>query len=209
MAKPIQKKNFWQALHANRILIILIAFFIVLPIALVIGIYIGSYTSGRKIHFDATQTAETEFISYHRFTDPDALDALNLTIEWRKLQLPKPDDDNELVDGYYEFSFATEAKSGYDLSDITITPVLHIAWTNKRALGATVNLSVTSTSRINFNYRMPVRPLWFIQVSDPTLYLKISYVHTSSLGYPTQSTVYVKYALNNINPLEVVDPNME
>lgn len=199
---PIQKpKTFWSQVHKNRIKIALSLFFVLLPIILVLIAYVGTYTNQKKVHFDPAVTEETEYIK--KFVNPDELDAITLDITWYELRHPVLDDNGELTGGSYTFDIFYTAKENYDVVSVSVTPVLKTEWTDLRGIGSLTTL-YTSSRRVSvpFNFDLPVKPLWFIEVTDPILYLKVDYTF-SSAGSQVQKTGYVRLVLEDLNPTRV------
>jgi len=72
----------------------------------------------------------------------------------------------------------------------------------------TVGKSVTITENqkniaMECNYHLPVRPLPFVSVSEPNLYLKVEY-NVSYGGNVVNKVDYVKYSLKGLNPYLVI-----
>lgn len=199
---PIQKpKKFWSQVHKNRIKIALSMFFILIPIVLVLIAYIGTYTNQKKIHFDQTATEETVYIK--KFVNPDELDALSLNLTWYELRHPVADVNGDLSGGTYTFDIFYTAKDNYDIVSVSVTPVLKTPWTNLRSIGSLTSVYTSSRRMtIPFNYNLPVTPLWFVDVTDPILYLKVDYTF-SSAGSQVQKTGYVRLVLEDLNPTRV------
>ncbi|PKK93905.1 MAG: hypothetical protein CVV61_02295 [Tenericutes bacterium HGW-Tenericutes-6] len=196
------KPSFWKWLHQYRIKIALSAFLVIIPITLILTAYIGAYTTNNKVHFDVEVTQETTYIK--DFISYDDIDALLLHIEWVALKSPEENTEGVLVNGYYDFNLRYEAKEGYSINNVSVTPLLQTPWTNIRSLGTTQNLTTSNrVFRIIFNYELPVRPLWFVTVEEANLYLKVDYTFTSA-GSPITKTVYVLYPLENITPKPIV-----
>jgi hypothetical protein len=199
------KPNFWKWLHKNRTKVVLYTFLTVIPLALIFTAYYGAYSSNNKVHFDAEQTAETIFIK--DFIKSDEIDALTLNITWTALRSPDANDEGKLVNGYYDFKVYYTPKSGYTLTSVQATPVLQTGWTNIRSLGNPISvpqtMPVNYNMRIPFNFELPVRPLWFVEVEEASLYLKVTYTYTSASNNITK-TVYVQYDLIDITPKPVV-----
>ena len=199
---PIQKpRTFWTQVHKNRIKIALSLFFILIPIVLVVIAYVGTYANQNKIHFDQSVTDETVFIK--KFVDPDQIDALTLDISWYELKHPTTDTEGELVNGYYAFDIFYTEKDNYEVTTVNVTPVLKTPWTDLRSMGSLTTL-YTSSRRVTipFNYELPVKPLWFVTVTDPVLYLKVTYTFNSA-GSQLEKTAYVKLVLEDLNPTRV------
>jgi len=73
-----------------------------------------------------------------------------------------------------------------------------------RSLGSSFNLNdgVAKSTNIPFNYELPTRPLWFVNVTEPTLYLKVDYTILSA-GNPVEKVAYIEYSLADLNPQTV------
>ncbi|MBU1141758.1 MAG: hypothetical protein KKG64_04465 [Firmicutes bacterium] len=197
------KASFWSWLHKNRLKVVVLAFVIIIPIALIFTAYIGSYTTNRKVNFDVEQTDETVYVK--KFMNPDEIDAFNLFIVWSELKHPVIiAGTEELSGGYYKFTMYYEVSENYTVKNVSVTPVLQTDWTNLRSVGTSVALSTFEKPvTVAFNYLLPVNPLLFVSVSEPNLYLKVQYTLTTG-GNDVNFIEYVKFSLGEINPLNVV-----
>ncbi|MDY0074759.1 MAG: hypothetical protein RBR75_02590 [Acholeplasmataceae bacterium] len=200
--KPIQKKKkFWTSVHQNRLKIALSLFIILIPVALILTVYIGAYTNNRKVHFDQTPTENTVYIK--KFISHDEIDALTLDISWYELKHPTLNDENILTGGYYKFDLFYQPKTNYDIVSVTVTPVLQTHWTTMRSIGQSQALATHIRQIIvSFDYSLPVKPLWFVEVTDPNLYLKVDYTFISADKQVTK-TAYVIFPLEDINPIRI------
>lgn len=201
--KPVAAQfNFWKWLHKNRIKVVTYSFLIIIPLTLLLTAYIGTYTTHTKVHFDQEVTENTEYIS--KFTDMDEIDAFELSIDWKELKYPVLNEDDELSGGYYMFSMFYTAKQNYSVISMTVTPVLKTNWTDIRSMGNPVTLTPSARNvQIPFNYELPVKPLWFVTVEEPILYLKIDYTFVTATN-EIAKTVYIQFILSEINPDKVV-----
>jgi hypothetical protein len=202
-AKKQQTKSFWQKFHENRIKIALSTFVVMIPIALILTVYIGAYANNKRIHFDQVATPNTTYVN--RFVDPDGIDALSLNITWYELKKPVEDDQGNLSGGYYKFQIFYTAKENYQVLNVQITPVLQTDWTDMRAISSNTFTILTSSRDfvVGFDYRLPVKPLWFVEVTDPNLYLKVDYTFASANNQVTK-TAYVVLPLKDLNPTRVI-----
>ncbi len=194
--KPL---TFWQKIHKYRAKIGLLAFLIIIPISLVLIAYLGPYFSNKSVNF-SSETAETQDIQ-RRFIGLNDLDEMLLTVEWTDLVKPQFSEDNEVTTpGYYRFLLTYEAKDNYDISTVSITPVLHPDWFPVYFVGTTRQMYSTSlTFQVTYNEVMPLHKLLFVTVEQPNLYLKIEYSYIS--GEETINQVaYVKYSLEGLYP---------
>ena len=202
-AKIKKKQTFWTWLHQNRIRAFLWAFLIIIPVSLVLIAYVGSYTHNKKVHFDQTETPESEYIK--DFMSVDEISSLNLFIEWDQLRNPDYDSTNEqFYNGYYRFNVWYQPKLNYQINSVKIIPVLQTDWINLRSIGQErLIYPMNQGIHVDFNYELPRTPLLFVSVKEPNLYLKII-INMTFAGTTSEQTVYVKYDLSNVNPNLVV-----
>jgi hypothetical protein len=204
MPKQQTRASFWMRLHKNRLKIVTITFLIIAPIILVTALYIGSYVGSGRVHFDETKTEDTEMVS--EFLALDGLTPFTLSIEWLELKLPTENADGALEGGYYRFSVAYDLKETYNISNVSVTPVLQTRWANIRSLGRNTQIAeVGRVVDVPFNHVMPATPLPFVTVDEPTLYLKVQYTQTSVGGTSIEHTEYVVFSLEGLNPGIVLD----
>jgi hypothetical protein len=205
-----QTKPFLIWVHKHRLKIGLLTFFILVPIALVMTAYIGTYVGSQKFYFTTENTEETEFIS--DFVHVDEVNDFELEIEWASLRLPIENEDGVLENGRYGFTIVYKQKPNYIVNNVRITPLLQTDWARMRSLGNAISLTENNPGSnpdgnvfINFNYTLPTRPLWFVTVDEPTLYLMITYTRVLA-GNPVEQVVYVEYSLDGLDPKNV-NPN--
>ena len=202
-AKNKKKQTFWTWLHQNRILVFVWSFVIIIPISLALIAYIGSYTHNRKVHFDQTETAETEYIK--DFMSIDEIPYIDLIIDWDQLRYPDYDEiTDQFYGGYYRFNISYAPKLNYQINSVTITPVLQTDWINLKSISQPTTIFPFSyVMHLEFNYELPRTPLLFVTVREPNLYMKVD-INMTVAGATTQQTLYVKYDLSDINPNLVV-----
>lgn len=197
-----QKLNIWQKIHKNRIKIALLLFVILLPIAFVTIVYVGSWNANKKVHFDEVQSDQSVFIN--SFVSPQDIDALTLDIDWVELKHPALDEENNLTGGYYKFNLFYTAKPNYQVTQVKVTLVLQTPWTNIRSMVNEQGIQTSARSyTVPFNETLPIRPLWFVTVTDPNLYMRVKYT-INVAGTPIEKTAYVVFPLKPINPDRVV-----
>ena len=199
------KKGFWAWLHRNRLTVVVMSFIILAPLTLVAVSYIGSYTSNRIAYFDVEETAETVYVK--KFKDIDEIQGFEIFVEWAELKNAYQPEDSELwVGGYYTFDVWYEANPNYTINSIFITPLLQTDWADMRTVGNRVTITENQKNiAIEFNYHLPVKPLPFVSVGEPNLYLKVEY-SVSYGGTAVNKVEYVKYSLKGLNPqLVIVD----
>jgi hypothetical protein len=204
MPKKQAQKTFWMKLHQNRLKVVTITFLVIAPILLVLALYIGSYIGGGRVYFEDTQTDSTEVIN--DFVGLDGIKHFELFIDWMELKLPSENTEGDLDGGYYRFSVSYVLNGTYNVSEVTMTPVLQVPWSNIRYLGPQTSISnVPRLMTIPYNTVMPVSPMLFINVEDPVLYMKVTYLLTSVGGTDIENTEYVMFSLDGLNPGNVLD----
>ena len=202
MPKKSLLKSSLNWLHYNRLLIVIILFFVILPITLITTVYLGAHIRNRRVHFDPIITDQTEFIT--SFKTPDQLRHLEIFIEWENFRSPIENAEGDLVGGFYRFNIRFEAKEDFNISQVHIIPVLQTRWVNYRSIGNMHLLSESFASfDVLFNFNMPARPLWFVRVDDPILYIKVMYARTLANQTVIQETEYIMFTLNGLNPKNV------
>lgn len=207
--KIVKKPTFWTWLHRNRLKIVTLSFIVILPLALVFTAYIGSYTANRKVYFDQEITEETEMIK--GFMTLDEIDAFSLNVIWNELKHPTtlPDSD-ELSGGYFKFHVSYETKENYTVKNVSVIPVLQTDWKDIRYIGNSWTIKTTEQTSssdfksVSFNHELPFSPLLFVTVSEPNLYMKISYTVTSG-GNDVTHIDYVRFSLKGLNPINVIN----
>lgn len=198
---PQKQQSFWQKVHQNRLKIAFLLFVVVVPVSLLLSVYIGAYVNNNKVHFDPAETPESVYVN--KFVSADELRAITLHISWYELKYPVKNDQDVLQNGQYTFDMYYESNENYEVLQVTVTPVLQTPWTEMRAVGAQKTLS-TSTLKVQvpFNFELPVKTLFFINVTDPVLYLKVD-TNFMSAGNQITKTEYVAFYLNDLNPTRV------
>jgi hypothetical protein len=198
-------KHIFSWIHVNRLKIVLFAFFVILPIAFVTTLYVATYTTYKKVHFDVEVGPDSVFIK--DFIDIDEIEEFDLFFSWTELRNPKLSTvSNELEGGYYKFQMYYTQNTGYQISSLKVTPVLQTMWTDIRAVGNPVVLITSPKNvQVNFNHELPVSPLWFVTVTDPILYLKLEYTYTTA-STPINKIVYISFNLSDLTPDKVI-PN--
>jgi len=199
------KKGFWAWLHKNRLAVVVMSFIILVPLSLASISYIGSYTSNKVVYFDAAETAETVYV--RDFKGLDDIQGFEIFVEWDELKNAYQDDITDLwTGGYYQFKIHYQANPNYTINSIYVTPVLQTDWKDMRSLGSKALLTSNEDPnpiQIGFNYHLPVKPLPFVTVSEPNLYLKVEYSINYG-GNEVSKTEYIKYSIKGLNPNLVI-----
>lgn len=191
------KSNFQTWLLENRIRVFLWAFLITIPTALILLAYVGTYSNNKKIYFDETKTKDTIIVK--NFETLDSSKYLDFSIEWEELQYPQLI-NGEYLYGNYVFYISYKTKLNYNITSVKVTPLLNTNWVNTKSLGSEIDITnSTRRMQIPYNHVLPKKPLLFVTVNEPDLYLKvdlkIDFGQTKS-----EITIYVKHSLKNENP---------
>lgn len=201
MAYKEKKYSKLKWFHTHRFRILFMAFITIIPLTIILLSYVGNYTSNAKVIFD-TETQE-EIRSFDRL---DQLDIISLDFEWNTLRNAVfTDEGNIQTTGYYQFTFTYEAASTYDVTTVSLIPVLQTNWIDYSSLGSSVTLNNDDDTSIviGFNYELPQRTLIFINVTDPILYLQVT-VYYETGGTTQEEVSYVKIKLKDYNPNTVL-----
>jgi hypothetical protein len=171
---------------------------IILPLSLIVGTYISTYRESLKVSFESELTDSSVFIN--QFIEIDEIQTIDLEINWIEFKKPIMNTTGELVNGSYTFAISYQENSSGSISQVMVTPVLQTQWANVREVGSSQLISNEfSTFKIDFNYEMPQKPLYFIKVNEPILYLKVTLVQTIG-GNQIPHIYYVMYDLTNEFP---------
>ena len=93
--KLTKRQKFFKWIHNHRTKLGIWSFLVILPLALILTAYVGSYTSNKSVYFDSEITEDSEKIK--AFLEADKLKALNISIEWEALKKPINDDNGNLI----------------------------------------------------------------------------------------------------------------
>lgn len=195
-SKNNTNQTFWQWLFKYRAKIGLLTFLIAIPLSLILITYLGPYISNKSVHFDEEKTDVQR-----SFQAIDELEELEIVIDWTRLYHTKYDEDGVIsTNGSYTFSMNYETKGAYDISSVSITPVLHTDWFPYYSVGTTTSLYTSKKSvTLIWNEEFPMHKLLFVTVNEPNLYLKVEYAYVT-LDQTINKTAYVMYSLDGINP---------
>ncbi|MGI6787620.1 MAG: hypothetical protein ACOX5X_03665 [Acholeplasmataceae bacterium] len=183
------KQSFGSFINKYRKIIFIALFFMLLPIAIVIGLYSGTKINGQKIKF----AAEEEIVDFKNFVDIDEFNAFTLKFEYKKIEdIFDTEGDNKKIGHKYTFNISYE-KNIQEVTNVSIRSSLVGPWSNyqqyeqsKQALKLVEGRNQTIV--VEFKKLVPYYPLWFVKVTHPIMYLEVKYniaglVHTSYLVY--------------------------
>lgn len=196
-----RKPKFSEWIMTYRKLILLVLFFVVLPFIVLVSLYSGTKANGNKVYFDSNSST---FVKTKKFVDVSKFDAFNLEIDYTEVKTLY----SEVTDEYevakeigkkYTFSFTYE-NNQHNVTNVSITPVLVGPWSSFQALSSNIALT-RGTSRsvsIDFKKVTPYRPLLFVNIENPYLYLQVKYTNA---GHELIS--YVSFNLASDNEVKV------
>lgn len=199
------KPNLLSLFHKYRTKIALALFLVLTPLLLIIIGYLSPYLQSTRVTFDQTITEESVYI--RNFKSLDELDDLTLYVDWLRLTKPIENEDGSLSNGSMEFRITYEVENNKDLNDITVTPVLQPLFSSTRDIGQSrviLPYGITTSNTVftlNHNLLYPYNPMFLVRVTDPILYLKITYNEVLSDRIdPVAVTEYVSIPLSELNP---------
>ncbi|MBN3490574.1 hypothetical protein JV173_03495 [Acholeplasma equirhinis] len=207
--EPTSKFGKW--LNKYRLLIILILFIVVVPVAFVVSLYLGDYLKYKAVTFG--NESITEFQGYELLTEDDTnhqvitikTTDLTYSIKWMSYTTPLYDDET----GTYVFRVKYEEHSNKFVSNVQATLILQTQWINAKSQPKPIVTQETysTNQNINFNYVLPKSPLWFVTVEMPDLYVKLSYDIQYGLGTIETKVSYHKIDLINLIPANQIGTN--
>lgn len=172
-------------------------FVIIIPLSLIGYTYIHNYVKSQKVTFDESSTNISHFVAYDELVD------IELVIDWVSYDTPVIGSNNELTDGEFTFHISYINSSPTPIYNVYVLPLLQTDWADIKVIGELKPISTTSVTsfEIEFNHRLPVKPLYFVVIKEPVLYLKVTYQVEVS-GSMVTKTKYVKYHLTDDFPSE-------
>ena len=199
------KTSFWTKFHLYRTKIALLSFIVIIPITLILVAYLGPLQDSRSVTFDRTITSESEYFSdFKKLSD---LDDLNLEISWLTYRKPVSDGQDNYVNGSFTFNIKYEPADNKNISNVRVQLVLKPLYGTTQDTNNPVTVN-SGSSGSNFtvphNVIYPYSPLWFINIKDPIVYIKIQYTEsfTGNIN-PIEKTEYAYFSLNGIDPTNV------
>ncbi|MGI6771618.1 MAG: hypothetical protein GX546_02140 [Acholeplasmataceae bacterium] len=183
------KKSFSGFIIKYRKIIFLSLFFILLPIALVIGLYSGTKANGEKIKL----SEEAEVISASKFHDVKNFTQFELNIEYTRLSdYYDPENPENKIGNRYTFNVSYNKKI-QEVSNVTITTALVAPWTTYQEFKAPLKLTEGRLHTIQYEFKkiFPYKPLLFVEIKNPMLYFELKYTIAG-----LEHTEYLKYDLN-------------
>lgn len=206
--QPHSKFGKW--LLKYRLKIILFSFVILVPILFVIALYVGDYLRYKNVEFNDNVVSKFQ-TSYITLEDETYHQIINLETDEVLIQIKLIDymtleyyDD---TNGHYTFKVRHEVKSNAHIHDIKVNFVIQTNWVNAKSDVIPVPLSTTfgTNRRIAYNYVLPQSPLWFVTVTDPFLYVEVSYHKEYAMDHEETVHHYFKTYLGDITPTTVTD----
>lgn len=202
------KHNLLSLFHKYRTKIALSLFLVLTPLLLIVIGYISPYLQSTRITFDFEVTEDSVYV--RNFKSLDDLDDITLYVEWLTLTKPIENEDGSLSNGSLEFRITYEVENNKDINDITVTPVIQPLFSSIRDIAQPrvilpYGLTTSNTVFIlTHNVLYPYRPMFLVSITDPILYLKVTYNEVlSDLVDPVVVTEYVSIPLNELNPNRV------
>lgn len=199
------KPSVFSLLHKYRTKIALSLFLVLTPLLLIVIGYLSPYLQSTRVTFDSEVTEESVYV--RNFKSLDDLEDITLYVDWLKLTKPTENEDGSLSNGSMEFRITYEVENNKELKDITLTPVIQPLFSSTRDIaqprvilpfGLTTSNTVFT---ITHNVLYPYRPMFLVYITDPILYLKLTYNEVlSDRVDPVAVTEYISIPLNELNP---------
>ena len=199
------KPNLLSLFHKYRTKIALSLFLVLTPLLLIVIGYVSPYLQSTRVTFDFEVTEESVYV--RNFKSLDDLEDIKLYVDWLKLTKPTENEDGSLSNGSMEFRITYEIENNKDINDITVTPVIQPLFSSNRDIAqpriilpfglTTSNTVFTLTHNVSY----PYRPMFLVSITDPILYLKVTYNEVlSDRVDPVVVTEYISIPLNDLDP---------
>lgn len=167
------KQSLGSKIMQYRKIILLALFFIILPVFLVIGIYSGTKANGEKVRF-----SEEKVLKSKKFDDISNFNEFHLTLTYTEIStLFDAENTDEKIGNTYTFTILYEEYL-HHIENVTVTAVLVAPWSTYQEVKAPLVLTEgrTHTISVDFKKEVPYKPLWFVEIEHPILYLEVSYM---------------------------------
>jgi hypothetical protein len=202
------KSNLLSLFHKYRTKIALSLFLVLTPLLLIVIGYLSPYLQSTRVTFDLEVTEESVYV--RNFKSINELDDITLYVDWLRLTKPTENEDGSLSNGSMEFRITYEAENNKDINDVTVTLVIQPQFSSSRDISqprVILPFGMTTSNtifKINHNLLYPYNPMFLVTVTDPILYLRITYNEVLSDRIdPVSVTEYVSIRLSELNPERV------
>lgn len=210
LPKHQPQSKFGKWLLKYRLKIILFSFVILIPIIFVIALYVGDYLRYKSVEFNDNVVSKFQ-TSYITYEDETNHEMINLETDEVLIQIKLIDymtleyyDD---TNGHYTFKVRHEVKSGAHIHELKVNFVIQTDWVNAKSDVVPVPLTTTfgTNRRIAYNHVLPQSPLWFVNVTDPYLYVEVEYHIEYAMDHEETVNHYFKTYLGDITPTTITD----
>ena len=200
-----KQQNFWTFFHQYRTKIALLTFFVILPITLLLIAYLGPLEQSRSVTFDTDNNNQSIFIS--DFNHLEDLKDIDITLDWTTLRNPVFDEDILVTSGLYRFIVSYDVLNNKNISNLRVQIALKPLYGTDQDMSTLTSIRSTSQGSsvdVIHNVMYPFSPLWFINIEEPNVYLKIIYTESFEGNIdPIEVTVYAYYSLKDKLPISV------
>lgn len=199
------KPNLLSLFHKYRTKIALSLFLVLTPLLLIVIGYVSPYLQSTRVTFDFEVTEESVYV--RNFKSLDDLEDITLYVDWLKLTKPTENEDGSLSNGSMEFRITYEIENNKDINDITVTPVIQPLFSSNRDFAqprVILPYGLTTSNTVftlTHNVLYPYSPMFLVSITDPILYLKVTYNEVlSDRVDPVVVTEYISIPLNDLDP---------
>ncbi|WP_025724623.1 hypothetical protein [Acholeplasma granularum] len=206
--KPSSKFGKW--LLKYRLKLILFSFLVIIPIIFVVSLYLGDYLRNKNVIFDETKITNFKSTSLIQedLTNHDViqLHTDDVVIEIKLINYNYINYYDE-TDGKFVFKTRYYEKTNKTINNLKVDLVIQTDWINAKSIQQNIPTTKTfgSDKSISFNHVLPQKPLLFISVNHPNLYVKVSYNLSLPLDQVESKTHYFKTYLGDVTPTTITD----
>ena len=190
-----EKKEKIKKVMKHKKLIFTILYLVILPIVLVTAIYTTTYFKNKPVVFDNKNA---------KIVKPSKTKDFSITLNVTNITNASGSTKGKIV-----FT-ATISDIDVDLTNVSLSFELNNNWKNTQVKdssplsfnnGGTLRKGSsynTSQKTINFSDCYPIKPLWFIKLEAPDIYVKVTYTFkASSTVENSEKTVYIRYTFDD------------
>jgi len=206
--EPSSKFGKWLLKH--RLLIVIFSFVVIVPIAFVVALYLGDYLKYQTVDFgnDPVSSFNTNYyITTEETTGHQIINfetpELTYHIKWVSYLVPEFKEDP----GNYVFKVKYTEKPSKLVSSVNGTFVLQTLWIDAKSAPKSIVASESfgTNQTINYEFKLPQSPLWFVTVERPYVYIKLTYNSEIGMNQSEVKTHYLKIDLAGLTPSAVID----
>lgn len=200
-----QSKNLfsWIKTHPKKALLFL--FLIIIPVTIITLVGINFTNKGKGFYFD-TNNDKPVLLKQKDLSSKKEINKYFKELKFELVSVASTMKDEEKIDyATFEFKRTSELTDDYSKATVTYRYLMTANWFDEQS-------SISTTSSTNFTiyfpYNLPKTKYLFLKVNKPILYIEVLIkkpVGSGNLSSFEETTLYLKYDLNNVKYTNVID----